>query len=262
MPATYAHYTFGKEVLNRLEGDVKRMILENLDLFNIGLHGPDILFYYKPLSSNFINKIGHDIHGLSAKLFFDNAKVIIENCPNKEKACSYIIGYICHFILDSECHPIVREKESDKLSHSEIETEFERILMEKNNLKPLSFKPISHIVPNLVNSECISWFYEGLTANDILSSLKSMKLHLNILVAPGHIKRAMIISTLKLSGNYDGMIGLIMKYNSNSECVQINKELYEAYLNAIIPTSNIINEFYINLKNELPISERFNRTFG
>lgn len=262
MPATYAHYTFGKQVLNQLDGEVKKIVLGNLDLFNIGLHGPDILFYYKPLSSNSINRTGHELHRLSAKKFFENAKKIINNCPDWEGACSYIIGYICHFMLDSECHPYVSEKESGNLSHSEIETAFERMLMEKNNLEPISFKPTSHIAPTQDSAECISWFYEKISNKEILSSLKSMKLYLNILVAPGWIKRWVIISALKMSGNYDGMIGLVMNYDKNPECIQINENLFELYSNAIIPTTNLINEFYKNLNNNLPIQERFNRNFG
>ena len=52
MPTTYAHYTFGQEVLKNLDGEIKKIIDKNIDLYNIGLHGPDILFYHKPLKSN------------------------------------------------------------------------------------------------------------------------------------------------------------------------------------------------------------------
>ncbi len=264
MPAAYAHYTFGEQILNQLEGNVKKIVSENLDLFNIGLHGPDILFYYRPLSSNHINKLGHELHNISSKTFFENAKEIINvinDCDDRDKACSYIIGYICHFMLDSTCHPCVRKNESDNLTHSEIETEFERMLMEKNKLEPISFKPTSHINPTLDYSEYISWFYEGISAKKILSSLRSMKLYLNLLVAPGRIKRWFIILAMKVSGNYDSMIGLIMNYKKNLECNQINKNLYNLYLDAITPTIALINEFYNELKNNKPVNERFDRSF-
>ena len=45
MPSTYAHYTFGQEVKRHLKGDIEKIIAENIALYNIGLHGPDILFY-------------------------------------------------------------------------------------------------------------------------------------------------------------------------------------------------------------------------
>lgn len=46
MPAAYAHYTFGKKVLANIENpDIRRIITEHRALFDIGLHGPDILFF-------------------------------------------------------------------------------------------------------------------------------------------------------------------------------------------------------------------------
>lgn len=262
MPTTYAHYTFGGLVLDNLDNDIKKLISANIYLFNIGLHGPDILFYFKALSSNRISKIGHEIHSLTADNFFENAKGVINECSDTEAACAYILGYICHFILDSECHPYVNEKESDKLTHSEIETEFERFLMLKNNKDPISFKPTSHIIPSIEYAKCISLFYEDITSSEILKALKSMKFYLNILVAPGHLKRSVIINALKLSGNYESMNGLLMNYSKNPKCIEINKKLYELYIKAVVPTSYIINEYYKDLKASQPINKRFNRTFG
>lgn len=48
MPSTYAHYRLGQEVLKNLPAKEKRLIEQHKELFDIGLHGPDILFYYKP----------------------------------------------------------------------------------------------------------------------------------------------------------------------------------------------------------------------
>ena len=49
MPSTYAHYRLGQKVLDNLTGGIKSTILNHKELYDIGLHGPDILFYYKPL---------------------------------------------------------------------------------------------------------------------------------------------------------------------------------------------------------------------
>lgn len=43
MPSTYAHYRFGQEVLKELPNDIKKIIIENKELYDIGLHGPDLL---------------------------------------------------------------------------------------------------------------------------------------------------------------------------------------------------------------------------
>jgi len=44
MPSTYAHYIFGQQIRGRLSGYERKVIDKYPELFNIGLHGPDILF--------------------------------------------------------------------------------------------------------------------------------------------------------------------------------------------------------------------------
>ena len=266
MPTTYAHYTFGSKVLKELNDELRESISKNIELFNIGLHGPDILFYYKPLKSNKVNKLGNEIHKLNANIFFENAKEIISSYDDSSKDFAYIAGFICHYMLDSQCHPYIRLKEN-QISHNEIETEFDRFIMLMDNLDPITFKPTSHIVPNIENAKCISKFFSDTRPEEILESLKSMKLYLNILVAPKAIPRALLIGALKISGSND-KIDLIKKYSPNEECNEINHELIKLYNEEIKPAALLIEEYYnmfgdaiIGRANE-EISERFNRNFG
>ncbi|MGD9567714.1 MAG: zinc dependent phospholipase C family protein [Sedimentibacter sp.] len=261
MPTTYAHYIFGQEVLKLLDKDLKKSINKNIDLYNIGLHGPDILFYYSPLKSNEISKIGHGLHRQTAYSFFENARKVIVSCPDYDAACAYILGFICHFMLDTKCHPFIRQKESNSLCHGTIETEFDRLFMIKNNLNPVSFKPTSHIVSNKENADVIAWFFDGVSKEDILNALKSMKFYLNLLVAPGYFKRFLIKSGLKLSGNYDSMIGLVMNYEPLEECKEINEKLYEFFLEGVSPAANIVMEYCKNIKSSEKLNVRFNRNF-
>jgi len=260
MPTTYAHYAFGKEVLNKLDEDMGKIINDNIDLFNIGLHGPDILFYYEPLKSNLISKIGHETHRKSADVFFERAKNVINKCPDSDASRAYIAGFICHYMLDSECHPYIRQKE-DGISHSEIETEFDRSLMIENKLNPVSHKPTAHIRPKQDYAQCISLFFEGIDKEEIYKTLKSMKFYLNLLVVPGRLKRSAVIGGLKLSGNYDSMIDLVMKYTPNEACSKINENLQDLFRNAVVPTCCLVTEYFKNINSCEKINERFNRNF-
>ena len=77
MPSTYAHYIFGQQIRGRLSGYERKIIDKYPELFNIGLHGPDILFYYRPLGKNKVNQLGSRIHNESgAKFFVHAAKAI------------------------------------------------------------------------------------------------------------------------------------------------------------------------------------------
>ena len=61
MPTTYAHDLFGKEVYKRLPPDMKALLRRHGDLYRIGLHGPDILFYYM-VSKNPVTQFGIEMH--------------------------------------------------------------------------------------------------------------------------------------------------------------------------------------------------------
>ena len=47
MPAFYAHYRFGCDVLKQLPEDIRSICTAHRGLFDIGLHGPDIYFFYR-----------------------------------------------------------------------------------------------------------------------------------------------------------------------------------------------------------------------
>ena len=46
MPSTYAHRRFGTNVLEHLPDELRAQLEQNRELYDIGLHGPDLLFYY------------------------------------------------------------------------------------------------------------------------------------------------------------------------------------------------------------------------
>ena len=122
MPAGYAHYIFGEKVLNSLDEPFQSLIKRNLDLYHIGVHGPDILFYYKTLTSNEVKKEGFDLHRQIAYDFFNHAKNIIGK-DHDEAAIAYIYGFITHFVLDHACHHDIGIMEKElHMTHSEIES--------------------------------------------------------------------------------------------------------------------------------------------
>lgn len=73
MPATYTHAVYGRQVLDQLEPALRERINPHLACYNIGLHGPDLLFFYKPLSQAPIKKRGYAMHHEPGRPFFENA---------------------------------------------------------------------------------------------------------------------------------------------------------------------------------------------
>lgn len=71
MPTTYAHYKFGKEVMSALPRPLQNAIENNRELFDIGLHGPDILFYYRAAVKNRVSGQGYELHEKMADEFLN-----------------------------------------------------------------------------------------------------------------------------------------------------------------------------------------------
>ena len=108
MPSTYAHYLFGKKVLAALPDALASAVRQERALYDIGLHGPDLLFYYKPLGSNAVNRIGFGMHAEPAEKFFVSAAEIVKSGTPADAAYAY--GFVCHFALDAACHSYIENK--------------------------------------------------------------------------------------------------------------------------------------------------------
>ncbi|BCN30573.1 zinc dependent phospholipase C family protein [Anaeromicropila herbilytica] len=268
MPGTYAHYTFGEEVLNNLNGEVKSIIKQNHTLYDIGLHGPDILFFYKPYTFNYVNQRGMNLHKKSGNEFFIKANKMLKNAKESDSAKAYLFGFVCHYMLDSECHPYVNQKEKlSKISHSEIETEFERYMMAKNHLDPMFYKPTKHLMINERYAECISNFFPGISSEKIMQSIKSMKFYVDLFNAP-RIWKGNILHFITKPIDQNKVSGLFMTRKENPACIDSNLVLEKLYQKSIGATVKIIEEYYKNMEQLVTkrvdlesLNQRFQKSF-
>lgn len=103
MPTTYTHYAYGQDVFKKLPEQIQKSIEPYMDYYNIGVHGPDILFYYHSYHKNSVNQYGIKVHHEPAREFFKRAFKVFQVQKNKRAACAYLAGFMTHFILDSTC---------------------------------------------------------------------------------------------------------------------------------------------------------------
>lgn len=263
MPTTYAHYRMGQDVRNILQGKERKIVEEYPQLFSIGLHGPDIFFYYKPFSKNPIKEMGHAMHKRSGKAFFVPAAEVVNEHPGNHAYLAYLYGFICHFTLDVACHGYIDEKIKESgIGHMEIEAEFDRMLMEKDGRDPVRYKPTLHIVPNLENAEIIQAFFGETDSTQILDTLKGMVSYLNFLVAPSKAKRFLIDTVLKLTGNYKELHGLMINYRANPACADSTKELFTRYQGAVEQAAARIPEYSRFLEENKELDPIYRYNFG
>ena len=261
MPTTYAHYRFGCDVFAAMPTDLREIVEKHRQLFDFGVHGPDLLFYDKPFSSTRINAIGYASHERTGADFFAQAVKALKASTQKEAALSYLLGVLCHFALDRECHPYVAEKEQTGASHSEIESSFDRYLMEKDGLDPLRHKVTKHLIPSLSSALVIADFYPPLTAKEIYHTEKSMVFYLNGLIAPPGPKRKAILAGLKAAGHAatgDMMIPL----RQNPKCWDSDKILWGHYQDALKLIETLRQELFAYIRDGSPLGLSFYHTFG
>lgn len=174
MPALYAHDRFGAKVSERLEGELREIVTKYYTQFSIGLQGPDIFFFYKPYTNNKIVKYGNHLHHISAMPFFHHAISVVKKKGRNSREYAYLMGFICHFILDSECHPYVEEMIGKTgVQHLEIEEEFEKLLLRMDDHDAFAY-PLADLVPtDVLTAVAIYPFYsKSMTPGIVRTSLR------------------------------------------------------------------------------------------
>ncbi|MCF0134788.1 MAG: zinc dependent phospholipase C family protein, partial [Blautia sp.] len=146
MPTTYTHDVFGKQVYKMLPEEMKRIIRRNGEVYRIGLHGPDILFYFL-ISKNPVSQHGVKMHGERARDFFERGMKVVRDTGD-EKLLSYLLGFGCHYLLDSVCHPYVNQMAAQRIiTHTLLEKEMDRQLMINTGKDPLLYRPSDCVIP-------------------------------------------------------------------------------------------------------------------
>ncbi len=263
MPTTYAHYKFGKEVISALPRPLQSSIENNRELFDIGLHGPDLLFYYKALIKNPVNSQGYALHERMADEFFQHAVEVIGKSEDPAAARAYIYGFICHFALDSECHPYIEKMiQTGGVTHSQIEMEFDRLLLKEDYINPVRHLSTRHIHPSRKNAEVIAPFFNDMTPELVEKSMKSMIFFHKLLLAPGKYKRKILFGCMKIAGQYKDKKGMVMSLEPDPACRDYCQLLKRLYAGAVPLAAGLIIQYQKALFEGKELPDRFHRTFG
>lgn len=146
MPTTYTHHAYGQDVLKRLPEKLQKEITPYIDYYNIGVHGPDILFYYHCYRKNAVNRHGVKLHNQPAAVFFARAIKLFQKEKNKKAAAAYLCGFMTHFILDSSCHPYIRKQiKKTGVSHTEIESDWDTLVLLRNGKSVSHFRRAKYV---------------------------------------------------------------------------------------------------------------------
>lgn len=264
MPAIYAHYYFGKKVYRLMPGSLKRIVREYKQEYLAGLQGPDFLFFYNPLVKNRYGQLGQQIHHEKASVFLDRASKILKVAGIDSPEGAYIMGFICHFMLDSSCHGYIGRMVGETgESHTEQETEFDRYMMEKDGRNALHY-PLYRLVNDSQElAETMSVFYKGVSTYTVRLSQERMRRIRRLLYSPNAVKRRILRGLIELLFRPDKeYAAFLMKTCANSDCEEICQELEERFNQAVPECAAEIQKFLKAVDHGDRLSERFDRNFG
>lgn len=270
MPNFFAHYLHGEKVLEALPKEVLKNITSK-KFFFLGLQGPDIFYPYKALSLSHtykVNTIGSKIHKKPFIKFME--KLFDKNeLPLSNDLFSYMAGFICHFSLDSVCHPFVDSAaKKNSFSHGEIEVEFDRILLELQGYDPIKIKISDLIfVPNVKSKalkEVANAFkaYKKITPKILARAIKDFKFFKKIFYAPLPMKQHVLqflCRALLMNKVYNSCV---MRTKVNPKSFVTNSGLIFLFNDCIEDACELITNFYERCQDpNIELSKKFKRTF-
>ena len=187
----------------------------------------------------------------------------MNKAKNRDAALAYALGFLCHFALDSTCHPRVEQDVRDSgVSHCEIETEFDNMLLRRDGKDPLHFLTASHIHPSMERAKVIAPFYQGITILQAYDAMKGMVAVHKLLLASSPAKRWVVLTGMKAVGRYEGLHGLVANPQPNPACAESCEQLDALYQKALPLAERLILEYRDTLKTGAPLDQAYQHTFG
>ncbi len=265
MPCIYTHHVFGKDVHAGLPKELKTIIEHHKDEFFAGLQGPDFLFFYLPVFKVRTNQIGHWQHKRPFDTFLRHLIPVIHREGTDSGVYAYTMGFICHFMLDSECHSyVIPASKQPGYNHLAIENEFDRHLMRAHGIAPLTY-PVWRLVKiNKTVTSTVQRAYESfeIPMKKIHESMYSMRFYKWLFTNDKGLRRSLIRGAMKLSMCYDEIEGHMLDLHPKKYAAKTNQSLQYIYDSAIEPTQELIVDFHKTITEGQPLNPRFHTTFN
>ncbi len=261
MPSSYAHYRFGVAALNMLPADTVRSVQRFRRLYDVGLHGPDLFYYYRPVASRGTGILGIKYHEQTGKNFFTRICRAIR-MERSEAASAYLYGVLCHYVLDSTLHPYILETaEKNGVTHAAMETEFDRYLLELDCKLPPDGKRLTEHL-QLTEGECdtVARFYPPATAKTVKGALATTIQVNRLITLPEGPGRKVLEKGLGLVAKE--LQGMLMSAKADPACAPLNEGLLQRYEEALSRFPEFLQQMQAHMTYGAALEEDFEKPFG
>lgn len=253
MPANYAFHRFGADALRLLPSQMQGTIQRFRRLYNGGLHGHDLFFYFKPMSDTPTGALRGTFDAMTGREFFEKSAQWLKQNPSEGgTACLY--GLLAHYCLKSELASLfASEIKAGKVNRTELEVELDRYLLGLDGKTPAHTQDISEYF-KMTRGECVtlSGFFPPATPANVVSALKQMTTWTRRLAAP---KRRLAKLLLKLTrGEFSSQM---MPDHANHKCMHLDGAMLECYHSALEKYPDMAKRLALHCKNGAPLGEEF-----
>jgi len=255
MPGNYAHQRFGRQILSAMPAEARQCVQRFRRMYDMGLHGPDIFFYYNPYVKTAAGALGKTYHRKTGREFFPAACA----AARSEAARAYLYGLLAHYCLDSCCHPYVRSiAQIGEASHVGLETEFDRFLLALDKEpSPETYDTGKRL--KLTRGECmtVAEFYPPATGGQVSVSVSSLRFSTKFLSSPNWHWREAVLKRIK---------PVLLEYRvperENPELAPYIAELKTLYDAAVENYPRLLTRITDYMGAGEPLGEEFDPDFG
>lgn len=261
MPSAYAHYRFGTQIIPTMPADIRGPVLRYRGLFDMGLQGPDFLFFHSFIKKTPIHELGSAYHEESGRQFFSRACGQLRQNPS-EAASAYLHGLLAHYCLDSLCHPLVYAMTDDTdLGHAELETEFDRYLLTLDGCKkPRESNTGRHIKLKKDDFPIVAGFYPDVSLKDVTLCIRNMALAQRLLSIPTTAGHGAVVAFTRLVGG--NTAGQAMTIGPNPKCDHLDRKLLELYEKALARFPSYQEQLSAHMAYGEPLGDDFSANFN
>jgi hypothetical protein len=140
MPYNFTHALVGLTALNQSNSRVQALVREHGGAFLCGTMGPDPYFgdeMPKPLFSPCRKTVADRLHATDMREIVKALLPLAADSPAKR---AYALGFLCHFLLDTNAHPYIEARYSGK-AHTPAEIQIDLMMTDRASVPGVPAPP-------------------------------------------------------------------------------------------------------------------------
>ena len=266
MPAATTHFEFAKDVYKTLDDSLKEKIT-NLPLFYLGSHGPD-LFFFSHFSAlpNSLKKNGNYMHSYNVKetITFMKDYVSMQNM-----LYSYYAGFICHYALDSNEHPLInkhaemyheRYKSSVSIAHITSEAEIDCTILKERSSTINDYDVYKFMRVTDIDKKALATMYKQLfkevynwdiKEKDIIEAINGIS-KITKYLSPNSTKKYKFVTTVEDTFHLPKFVSGMMLNEKDSASTVLNEDHSIHFMLNGEDNSSSFHELYKKALEEVP----------